>query len=62
MKSYVIDCSTCQADPSLCGDCLMAFMADASFGEPVKFSEEEAHALTVMADVGLLPQLRLVAG
>jgi len=59
MKSYVIDCSTCQADPSSCDDCLMAFMADV--GEPVRFSEEEAHAVKVMAEVGLLPRLRLVA-
>ena len=60
MKSYVIDCDSCGAGPEACGDCLMSFMADPEFGQPVKFSEEEKDALTVMADVGLIPRLRLV--
>ncbi len=62
MKSYMIDCGTCQADREVCGDCLMAFIADPGFGQPVRFSQEESDALKVMADVGLIPQLRLVAG
>ncbi len=62
MKSYVIDCGSCQADPAVCGDCLMAFIADPQFGQPVRFSQQESEALKVMAEVGLIPQLRLVAG
>jgi len=62
MKSFLIDCNQCQAEPAACGDCLMAFMADPSFGQPIRFSEEERDALSVMADVGLIPRLRLVAG
>ncbi len=61
MKTYLIDCDKCQADPALCGDCLMAFMADPAFGEPVRFSEEERGALDVMAEAGLIPRLRLVS-
>jgi len=60
MKSYLIDCESCQARPESCGDCLMSFMADPDFGQPIRFSEEEADALNVMADVGLIPRLRLV--
>ena len=61
MKSYVIDCDSCGAGPESCADCLMSFMADPEYGQPIKFSEEEKDALTVMADVGLIPRLRLVA-
>ncbi|MDR2930612.1 MAG: hypothetical protein LBV06_06900 [Propionibacteriaceae bacterium] len=61
MKSYVVDCDTCQADSQACGDCVMAFIADPQFGTPVRFSPQEAEALNVMAEVGLLPQLRLVS-
>ena len=60
MKSYVIDCDSCQAGPEACADCLVSFMADPRYGQPVRFSEEEKDALDVMADVGLIPRLRLV--
>jgi len=60
MKSYLIDCDSCQAGPDNCGNCLMSFMADPEFGQPIRFSEEERNALNVMADVGLIPRLRLV--
>ncbi|MDR0489445.1 MAG: hypothetical protein LBG99_08675 [Propionibacteriaceae bacterium] len=62
MKSYVIDCDTCQARNLSCGDCLMSVIADPEFGQPVRFSEQEKEALAVMADAGLVPPLRLVAG
>ncbi|MCL2470622.1 MAG: hypothetical protein FWF25_02620 [Propionibacteriaceae bacterium] len=62
MKSYLIDCDTCQGQPSECDNCLVSFMANPEFGRPVRFSEEEKDALNVMADVGLVPPLRLVAG
>ncbi|MDR2973495.1 MAG: hypothetical protein LBV00_02100 [Propionibacteriaceae bacterium] len=61
MKSYQIDCGTCQADVTACGDCLMSFIASPGYGEPVRFSAEEKDALDVMADVGLLPPLRLAS-
>ncbi|MCL2735160.1 MAG: hypothetical protein FWD75_00830 [Propionibacteriaceae bacterium] len=61
MKSYLIDCDSCQGAPTHCGECLMTFLATPEFGTPVRFSEEERDALDVMADVGLLPRLRLVA-
>lgn len=62
MKSYVIDCETCQAKDSDCGNCLMSVLADPEFGQPVKFTEREKDALDVMADVGLIPPLRLATG
>ncbi|MDR0849032.1 MAG: hypothetical protein LBN10_08365 [Propionibacteriaceae bacterium] len=61
MKSYVINCATCQASAADCGDCLMSFIAEPDFGAPVRFSQEEADALQVMAEVGLVPTLHLVA-
>ncbi len=45
----------------MCGDCLMAFIADPEYGQPVRFTQEESDALHVMAEAGLIPQLRLVA-
>ena len=60
MKSYEINCSTCQAAPASCDDCVMAFMNGPGFGA-TRFSEEEKDALCVMADAGLIPRLRLVA-
>ena len=62
MKSYLIDCETCEARGASCGDCVMSFMADPEFGQPVILTQEERDALTVMADVGLIPPLRLAAG
>ena len=59
MESYVIDCDRCEAKPEACGDCLMSFMSAEAYGEPVRFSAEEKAALTVMAEVGLIPRLRI---
>jgi len=61
MKTYLIDCSTCLASGDDCADCLVSFMAEPEFGQPVRFSQEEKQALEVMADAGLVPGLRLVA-
>jgi len=61
MKTFVIDCAVCQAAPAACADCVMSFMAEPGFGQPVQFSPEEQQALEVMADAGLVPVLRLVA-
>jgi len=61
MKTFVIDCATCLASAEACGDCVMSFMAEPAFGQPVRFSPEEKQALEVMADAGLVPALRLVA-
>ncbi|MCL2784870.1 MAG: hypothetical protein FWD55_05430 [Propionibacteriaceae bacterium] len=62
MKSYMIDCDTCQADPIECGDCLMSVLTDPDYGQPVRFTQQEREAFEVMAEVGLVPPLRLVAG
>ena len=61
MKSYLINCDTCQAKPSACEDCLITAIVD-QLGTPITFSEQEKDALAVMAEVGLIPPLRLVAG
>lgn len=39
----------------------MSFIAAPDFGGPVRFTQEEADALQVMAEVGLVPILRLAA-
>ncbi|MDR2895633.1 MAG: hypothetical protein LBV30_03125 [Propionibacteriaceae bacterium] len=61
MKSYLINCDSCQADPTACGDCVMACLAPPVDRRNLRFSEAEADALTIMSDAGLLPPLRLVA-
>ncbi|MDR0783394.1 MAG: hypothetical protein LBE83_06505 [Propionibacteriaceae bacterium] len=61
MESYVIDCDSCGANPQACGDCLMSFLETTTIGQPVRFSADEKAALTVMAEVGLVPRLQLVA-
>ncbi|MCL1923219.1 MAG: hypothetical protein FWG15_05115 [Propionibacteriaceae bacterium] len=60
MKFYVIDCERCLADPSSCSDCLMSMLSDPDYGQPVRFTTQEREALDIMAEVGLVPPLRLV--
>jgi hypothetical protein len=61
MHSYVISCASCLAESAECGDCVMAYLLEPAPSRPVSFSQEEKDALMVMAEVGLIPQLRLVA-
>ena len=56
----LIDCGTCQAGPSACGDCVVTVL----LGMPGDgcLASEEQRAIGVLADSGLVPPLRLIAG
>jgi hypothetical protein len=55
----LIDCDTCTVRGLACGDCVVS----ALLGAPpsgVELDDTERRALDVLADVGLVPRLRLV--
>ena len=54
----IIDCDTCTVRGDACGDCVVGVL----LGSPVALDPEEQRALGVLADGGLIPPLRLVAG
>jgi hypothetical protein len=56
--SVHIDCDTCLVRGAACHDCVVTVL----LGPPpeVGFDEEEQRALTVLADSGLVPRLRMV--
>jgi hypothetical protein len=58
----IVDCETCVVRGPACGDCVVTFL----LGPPDWLAvdglpHEEAAALAVLADSGLVPPLRLVA-
>lgn len=54
----LIDCEQCaMRDTSACDDCVVTCLLG---GGPVDLSDDAAEALTNLAEVGLVPQLRLV--
>ena len=56
--SVHIDCDTCVVRGLACSDCVVTVL----LGPPpeVGFDEEEQRALAVLAESGLVPQLRMV--
>ncbi len=56
--SVLIDCDTCVVRGLACHDCVVTVL----LGPPpeVGFDEEEQRALSVLAESGLVPQLRMV--
>lgn len=56
----LIDCDQCaMQDTTACNDCVVSFLLRDAPG-PVELDTAEAEALSTMAEVGLLPHLRLV--
>lgn len=55
----IIDCGTCIARPSACGDCMVSVL----LGTPddTEFRPDEQAALAVLVGEGMVPPLRLVA-
>lgn len=53
----LIDCDTCTARGPACGDCLIPVLLGPA--GRVSLEEDEQAALTVLADSGLVPPLRL---
>jgi hypothetical protein len=55
-----IDCDECAMQYTVtCQDCVVSFLLNDTDG-PVEIDSAEAVALSAMADVGLVPRLRLV--
>ena len=54
----IIDCDGCTVRGDACGDCVVAVL----LGAPPDLQADEQRALGVLADAGLVPPLRLVAG
>ena len=55
----LIDCDSCVVKGAACGGCVVSVM----LGAPpagVEVDEDERRALAVLADVGMVPYLRLV--
>lgn len=56
MPTLHVDCSTCTARGDACRDCVISVL----LGPPdVALEDTEQRALTVLADAGLVPPLRL---
>lgn len=55
-----IDCDTCDVRGLACGDCLVTVLLGAP-PEGIQLDAGERQALSVLADSGLVPPLRLVS-
>jgi hypothetical protein len=56
----LIDCNECaMQDTVACQDCVVSFVLRDLAG-PLEIDDDRAEALEVLADVGLIPELRLV--
>lgn len=58
--TVVIDCDRCQVRGDACSECVVSVL----LGAPPELAWDgaERHAVDVLADVGMVPRLRLVAG
>ena len=57
-----IECDRCtRQDTSACRGCLVSFVLDREPGDAVIFDADEARALRVLADAGLVPESRFEA-
>ena len=56
----IIDCSECAMQHTMaCRDCVVAHLLHDLAG-PIEVDESRAEALEVLADAGLVPELRLI--
>jgi hypothetical protein len=55
----VVDCDNCAVRGSACAGCLVSVLLGAP-PSGVELDEAEQRALAVLADAGMVPQLRLV--
>ncbi len=58
----LIDCDTCLAKDIACDDCVISVIFKEGFVDegPMNLDNDEADALSTLAEAGLVPQLRLV--
>jgi hypothetical protein len=58
-KNLIIDCDTCAMRASdACGDCVVSFLIDRDPAEAVVLSLDEARAVKLLANAGMVPTLR----
>ena len=60
----LIDCDSCLAKDIACDDCVISVIFKEGLVDegPLNLDEDEADALSTLADAGLVPQLRLIPG
>ena len=58
----LIDCDSCLARDIACDDCVVTVLFNDGLLDvgPLDLDEDEAGALSALADAGLVPQLRLI--
>ena len=57
--SFTISCDDCAMRATdACGDCVVTFVCDREPGDAVTIRLDEARAVRLLADAGLVPQLR----
>ena len=61
MESLHVDCDDCVARGPACGDCVITVLLGAP-AQGVDLDTDEQAALAALAESGLVPPLRLVAG
>ena len=59
MGSFTIDCAECSlAGTEACHDCVVTFICDRDPDDAVIIDADEARAVRLLADAGLVPRLR----
>jgi hypothetical protein len=59
MGSFTIDCADCWlSGTEACRDCVVTFICDRDPDDAVIIDAEEARAVRLLADAGLVPRLR----
>ena len=58
----LIDCDSCLAKDIACDDCVISVIFKEGLVDegPLNLDDDEAEALSTLAEAGLIPQLRLV--
>jgi len=57
--ALIISCDDCVVGPSeLCQDCVVSFLVERDPGDAIVIDADEARAVRMLADVGLVPMLR----
>lgn len=56
VRDMIIDCGSCVVAGDACGECVVSVL----LGPPQPMCEDQAAAIEVLAEAGLVPPLRLV--
>lgn len=59
MRTITVECETCvMRDTDACRDCVVTFLVDRDPDDAVVIDAEEARAMRMLEQAGLLPSLR----